>query len=78
MKEQTIIHVEYNGEHRYFGCIREVFGWFSPKQIGMSYSTFSKRKRIGNGMVYISKDEKFKMRKGIVEKRHPKNKPNKN
>lgn len=68
---QTIIHVEYNGEHSYYGCIREVFDHFSSEQVGMPYSTFSKRQRVDIDTMYVSKDGSFKMRKGIVNKRHP-------
>lgn len=74
MKTQTIIHVEYNGEHRYFGCIREVFDHFSAEQIGMTYKTFSKRKRVDIDTMYVNKDGSFKMRKGVVIKRHPEKK----
>lgn len=74
MKMQTIIHVEYNGEHSYYGCIREVFVHFSSEQIGMPYSTFSKRKRVDPDTMYVNKDGSFKMRKGIVIKRHPEKK----
>ncbi len=71
MKIQTIIHVEYKGEHSYYGCIREVFEHFSSEHIGMPYSTFSKRQRVDINTMYVNKDGSFKMRKGIVIKRHP-------
>lgn len=74
MKIQTIIHVEYKGEHSYYGCIREVFEHFSSEHIGMPYSTFSKRQRVDINTMYVNKDGSFKMRKGIVIKRHPEKK----
>lgn len=68
-KNRTIIHVEYKGNHSYYGCIREVFDHFSAEQIGMPYSTFSKKRRVSFDSNYVSKDGVFIMRKGIVVSR---------
>ncbi len=35
--ERTVIHLEINGEHHYFGSIANMYEYFTPLQIGISY-----------------------------------------
>ncbi|MDE7153714.1 MAG: hypothetical protein K2O00_04630 [Muribaculaceae bacterium] len=35
--ERTVIHLEINGEHHYFGSIANMYEYFTPQQLGISY-----------------------------------------
>ena len=35
--ERTVIHLEINGEHHYYGSIANMFEYFTPQQLGISY-----------------------------------------
>lgn len=35
--ERTVIHLEIGGEHHYFGSIANMFEYFTPQQLGISY-----------------------------------------
>lgn len=35
--ERTVIHLEIDGEHHYFGSIANMYEFFSPEQLGISY-----------------------------------------
>ena len=35
--ERTVIHIEINGEHHYYGSIANMFEYFTPQQLGISY-----------------------------------------
>lgn len=35
--ERTVIHLEYGGQHFYFGSIASVYDRFSSQQLGISY-----------------------------------------
>ena len=35
--ERTVIHFDINGEHHYFGSIANMYEYFTPQQLGISY-----------------------------------------
>lgn len=35
--ERTVIHLEICGEHHYFGSIANMYEYFTPQQLGISY-----------------------------------------
>lgn len=35
--ERTVIHLEIGGEHHYFGSIANMYEYFTPQQLGISY-----------------------------------------
>lgn len=35
--ERTVIHLEMNGEHHYYGSIANLYEYYTPKDLGISY-----------------------------------------
>ena len=38
-QERTIIHLEINGEHHYFGSLAAIYQFFDSKTLGISYGS---------------------------------------
>ena len=38
-QERTVVHVEYNGQHHYFGSLSAIYTKFSPKDLGIALGT---------------------------------------
>ena len=38
-QERTVVHVEYNGQHYYFGSLSAIYTKFSPKDFGIALGT---------------------------------------
>lgn len=36
-KERTVIHLEINGEHHYYGSIANMYEYFTSHELGISY-----------------------------------------
>ena len=58
--ERTVIHLEINGEHHYYGSIANMFEYFTPQQLGISYGALrnyglSKEKPYQNAKCTIRK-----------------------
>ena len=69
MKEQrTILHLEINGQHEYFGSPSSLYDKYSSDEIGISQAGlnnyFSQKTKEGNECVYINK--KCIIRKGKI------------
>ena len=39
MKQRKVIHLEYNGEHYYFGSLKAMCDAFGQERLGMTYSS---------------------------------------
>lgn len=37
--DRTVIHVEVNGQHHYFGSLASIYDIFTPQQLGISYGS---------------------------------------
>lgn len=37
--ERTVIHVEVDGQHHYFGSLASIYDIFTPQQLGISYGS---------------------------------------
>lgn len=37
--ERTVIHLEFEGKHYYFGSIASIYDFFTPQQLGISYGS---------------------------------------
>ena len=37
--ERTVIHVEVDGKHSYFGSLASIYDIFTPQQLGISYGS---------------------------------------
>ena len=40
-QERTVIHLEVNGEHHYFGSVKALCDNFSKEQIGIGYKSLA-------------------------------------
>lgn len=58
--ERTVVHLEINGEHHYFGSIANLFEHYTPKEIGISYGSL---RNYG-----LSKDKPYQNAKCIIRK----------
>ena len=36
-KERTVIHLEIEGQHHYYGSLANLFEFYNPKDLGISY-----------------------------------------
>ncbi len=37
--DRTVIHVEVDGKHHYFGSLASIYDYFTPQQLGISYGS---------------------------------------
>lgn len=37
--DRTVIHVEVDGQHHYFGSLASIYDIFTPQQLGISYGS---------------------------------------
>lgn len=37
--ERTVIHLEVDGQHHYFGSLASIYDVFTPQQLGISYGS---------------------------------------
>lgn len=65
-KERTVIHLEINGEHHYFGSIAAIFDYFTVKELGVVYGTI-RNYGLSSEHPYINK--KCVIRKGVLHQK---------
>ena len=61
--ERTVIHLEIDGEHHYFGSIANMYEYFTPQQLGISYGAL-RNYGLSNDKPYIN--SKCTIRKGVL------------
>ena len=59
-RERTVIHLEIGGNHYYFGCIANLYEYFTAEQLGITYGSL---RNYG-----LSHDHPFRNSKCIVRK----------
>jgi hypothetical protein len=64
---RTIVHLELNDEHFYFGSMKSLFDRFSPEDLGISYSSLRK---YNLSPLKPYKNEKCTIRKGVIVTSH--------
>jgi hypothetical protein len=62
-KERTVIHVEFNGEHHYFGSISNIFEYFNSEILGIGYGAL---RNYGLSCDNPYKNAKCTIRKGVL------------
>lgn len=62
-KERTVIHVQINEEHYYFGSIANMYEFFTPEQIGITYGAL---RNYGLNFDKPYQNSKCIIRKGIL------------
>lgn len=62
-QERTIVHVEYGGQHYYFGSLSAIYTKFSSKELGVALGTL---RNYGLGKERPYKNSQCIIRKGIL------------
>ena len=62
-KERTVIHLEINSEHHYFGSIANMYEFYTSEQLGIAYASL-RNYGLSNEHPYHNK--KCTIRKGVL------------
>jgi hypothetical protein len=62
-QERMVVHLEFNGEHFYFGSMKAIFEKFKSKELGISYN-YLKNYGLSDGKSYTN--QKCTIRKGVL------------
>ena len=65
-QERTVIHLEINGEHYYFGSIASIYDYFTPQDIGVVYGTL---RNYGLSPKHPYQHAKCTIRKGVLRQK---------
>lgn len=65
-QERTVIHLELNGEHHYFGSIASIYDYFTPQDIGVVYGTL---RNYGLSPEHPYQNNKCIIRKGVLHQK---------
>lgn len=65
-QERTVIHLEINGEHHYFGSIASIYDYFTPQDIGVVYGTL---RNYGLSSEHPYQNVKCTIRKGVLHQK---------
>ena len=58
--ERTVVHLEINGEHHYYGSVANIYEYYTPEQIGIGYGAL---RNYG-----LSADKPYRNAKCIIRK----------
>lgn len=61
--ERTVIHVEIDGEHHYYGSIANIYEYYTPQQLGISYGAL---RNYGLSAEKPYSNNKCTIRKGVL------------
>lgn len=64
-KERTVIHLEINGEHHYYGSLARLYEDFTSEQLGITYGSLRNR-GLKCAEPYVDKNGKCIIRKGVL------------
>lgn len=64
-KERTVIHLEINGEHHYYGSLARLYEDFSAEEIGITYGSLRNR-GLSIAEPYTSNNCNCIIRKGVL------------
>ncbi|WP_052046452.1 hypothetical protein [Prevotella melaninogenica] len=62
-QQRTVIHLEINGEHHYFGSMANLYQYYTSSQLGIAYSTLRK---YGLSEDKLFMNDKCIIRKGVL------------
>ena len=62
-KERTVIHLEINGEHHYYGSIANMYEYYSADQLGIAYSSL---RNYGLALDKPYRNNRCTIRKGVL------------
>lgn len=61
--ERTVIHLEINGEHHYYGSIANLYEYYTPQELGISYGAL---RNYGLSAEIPYTNSKCTIRKGLL------------
>jgi hypothetical protein len=62
-KERTVIHLEINGEHHYYGSIANLYEYYSGEELGITYASL---RNYGLSAEHPYLNKKCIIRKGVL------------
>lgn len=64
-KERTVIHLEINGEHHYFGSVANMYEYFTSEELGITYASL-RNFGLSSDHPYTNTAKKCTIRKGVL------------
>ena len=61
--ERTVVHLEIDGQHRYFGSVANIYEYYTPEQIGIGYGAL---RNYGLSVDKPYRNAKCIIRKGVL------------
>ena len=62
-KERTVIHLEINGQHHYYGSIANMYEFYTSEELGITYASL---RNFGLSNEHPYKNKKCIIRKGVL------------
>ena len=62
-KERTVIHLEINGEHHYYGSVANMYEFYTSEELGITYASL---RNYGLTSEHPYQNKKCIIRKGIL------------
>ena len=62
-KERTVIHLEINGEHHYYGSVANMYEFYTSEELGITYSSL---RNYGLSAERPYQNKKCIIRKGVL------------
>ena len=62
-KERTVIHLEINGEHHYYGSVANMYEFYTSEELGITYSRL---RNYGLTSEHPYQNKKCIIRKGVL------------
>ena len=62
-KERTVIHLEINGEHHYYGSVANMYEFYTSEELGITYASL---RNYGLTSEHPYQNKKCFIRKGVL------------
>ena len=62
-KERTVIHLEINGQHHYYGSVANMYEFYTSEELGITYASL---RNYGLSYEHPYKNKKCIIRKGVL------------
>ena len=62
-KERTVIHLEINGEHHYYGSVANMYEFYTSEELGITYASL---RNYGLSVERPYQNKKCIIRKGVL------------
>ena len=64
-KERTVIHLEINGEHHYYGSVANMYEFYTSDELGITYASL-RNYGLSADHPYYNEKKKCIIRKGLL------------